>query len=184
MKLDLSLIDNKITDQINLLDQLIHQLELKPVCKFKISNAENEINWERLGHPGIYLFEIQNSTQFKSFDSWSTDFLDRWEHDDYRKKFTPNSRKKRIKAHLNKHIEKWIPIYLGRAHNVGGRVRSHVYLELNKPRGALKLLARTNMYEETFRLSTISLQVVNYNVIVPRIEQLLRDRINPILGRQ
>ena len=39
-------------------------------------------------------------------------------------------------------------------------------------------------YDETFRLSTISLQVVKYNVIMPRIEQLLRDRINPILGRQ
>lgn len=67
---------------------------------------------------------------------------------------------------------------------MGGRVKEHIFKELGKNTFALKLMERTNLKNETFRLSTIKLEVENYDWIVPVIENSLRNRINPIIGRQ
>ena len=45
-------------------------------------------------------------------------------------------------------------------------------------------MARKNLKDETFRLSAIKIEVENYDAIVPRIEWQLRNRINPIIGKQ
>jgi len=40
------------------------------------------------------------------------------------------------------------------------------------------------MSGQRFRLSTIPVEVKNYDLIVPKLEAALRDVHNPILGRQ
>jgi hypothetical protein len=55
---------------------------------------------------------------------------------------------------------------------------------LHKPTFAMKLLARENLKEHTFRLNKIRLDIRNYDAIVPKLESQLRERINPLIGKQ
>jgi hypothetical protein len=48
----------------------------------------------------------------------------------------------------------------------------------------LKLRARTNIYGKLFRVSTIEVDVKNWREILLILEKELREKINPILGRQ
>ncbi len=45
-------------------------------------------------------------------------------------------------------------------------------------------MSRGNLGDETFRLRVLSLRVKNYDSIVPEFEKNLRNRFNPIVGRQ
>jgi hypothetical protein len=48
----------------------------------------------------------------------------------------------------------------------------------------MKLKARENLYCSIFRVSWIPLNVKNYDMIAPAIEVALRNRFNPIIGKQ
>ncbi len=178
-------IDTEITSQIESLSKIINHLQFNEKCQFNLNNQQeiiqNKILTE-LKYPGIYLIEIKNDNEFNSFESWIENFKIKWHDEKYLKKFVPNVKEKRIFAH--KELNDWIPIYIGKSKNIGGRVFEHIYKELEKTTFALKLLARENLYNETFRLSTICINVKNYDVIVPEIEKEMRNRINPILGKQ
>jgi hypothetical protein len=175
-------IDNEINIQLELLSDKVKQIELKEICEFKIDEAADIIPWNDLAYKGIYLLEIKNDKRFTDFDSWIEDFKEAWENMDYRYKYTPNTKKVRIKAH--KELNDWIPIYIGKSLNVGKRIHGHVYKELHKTTFALKLMARKNLKNDTFRLKSIEVNVRNYDSIVPKIEWQLRNRINPIIGKQ
>ena len=93
-----------------------------------------------------------------------------------------NLRKVRINQHTE--LKELIPMYIGKSKQIGGRVRQHIYKELGKPTFALKLNARENMRNKTFRLNVIRVPPENYDWVMPVIEKTLRNRINPIIGRQ
>lgn len=175
-------IDNEINRQLELLKEEVKLIDLQEVCEFKLDEAAEKIPWNDLVYKGIYLFEIKNDERFSDFNSWINDFKETWEGKDYKYKFTPNTRKVRIKAHNE--LKEWIPIYIGKSRNIGQRIREHIFKELHKSTFALKLMARSNLKGNTFRLKVLKVEVKNYDSIVPKIEWQLRDRINPILGKQ
>jgi len=96
---------------------------------------------------------------------------------DIHKEFTPCIKKKRISVHssLTTNLNEWIPLYIGKSKKINRRVEKHIFKELNKTTYALKLKARGNLNDETFKLKTIKLEVTNYDSILPIIEKILRD---------
>jgi hypothetical protein len=107
-----------------------------------------------------------------------------WVTDDYERKHVPNPKKKRVAAHAGKPLPAWLPLYLGKSRDIAGRVLGHLHLKLDQPTNALKLRERSNITGQRFRLSTLRIDVDNYDLIMPRIESALRNLHNPILGRQ
>ena len=75
-------------------------------------------------------------------------------------------------------------IYIGKSKNISKRVYEHIFLELNKKTFAMKLFARENLIDEIFRLSAIRIEIKNYDAIIPIVESELRNRFNPLIGRQ
>ena len=180
--MDFKSIDTEIDRQLRLLNKEVESIVLEDICEFSISEANDKIPFNNMNYKGIYLFEIKNDCRFTDFDSWVANFIDQWEQKKYRYNFTSNIRKVRIAKH--KELPDWIPLYIGKSRNVGKRVYEHIHKELEKRTYALKLKARTNLKDHTFRLKTIEIEVHNYDSILPKIEWQLRNRINPILGKQ
>ena len=176
-------IDQDISSYIDELRLEAKKINLNIVCEFKLDKHNiKEIPWDSFHYPGIYLFEIKNNNRFNDFESWVAHFKEKWMNPKYVKCFTPNLTKKRVKEH--KTLNEWIPIYIGKSKSIEGRVHEHIFKELNKTTFALKLNSRDNLYDETFRLSTINIDLKNYNSLMQLIEWTLRNKINPILGRQ
>jgi hypothetical protein len=170
-------LDQSLTKLFMNFEALANELNFQVICELS-----DDTTIEKQNYPGIYKIDIKNHGIYENVTDWIKWFKDNWEHDDYHRKFTPNTKKKRIAAHSK--LEEWIPLYIGKSNNIAGRVWEHNNLQLEKPTSALKLRERKNMARHTFRLSTICIKVDNYDLIMPRIEQFLRDRHNPILGRQ
>lgn len=170
-------IDQQLTKLFCEFDTIANSLDLPYICDL---SDENTIG--KQDYPGIYKIDINTGDTHKDFNSWIAEFQAEWEHPDFLKKFTPNTKKKRIKCHTN--LAEWIPIYLGKSKKVSSRVLEHINLGLEKTTFALKLKARPTMIARTFRLSTIQLRVENYDLIAPVLEAALRNRFNPIIGKQ
>lgn len=176
-------IDKDISSYIDELKIEANKINFNILCEFKLDkNDIKEIPWETFHYPGVYLFEIKNNNRYDNFESWVSNFKDKWMDSKYIKCFTPNLTKKRVKEH--KTLNEWIPIYIGKSKSVEGRVHEHIFKDLSKTTFALKLNSRDNLYEETFRLSTVNINLRNYNSLMPLVESTLREKINPILGRQ
>ena len=178
----LASIDKELTKQLNLAKSLFDESLLQKICHFKINDRVEDIPWEKLSYPGIYLIEVKNDKSFSSFKDWVTKFQKEWENDLYQEKFTPNLKKKRIDKHNI--LKDWIPLYLGKSKNIYKRVHGHIHLNLENKTYALKLLSRKHLENHVFRLSAMEIKVVNYDTIVPEVERKLRDIINPIIGKQ
>ncbi len=74
--------------------------------------------------PGLYFFSIKN-TNNKAFADWLSWFQPIWEMDYIKKKFTPNTSKKRVNVHLKKNdCTEWIPLYLGKSQNIQSELNS------------------------------------------------------------
>ena len=180
-------LDKTLTSSMQELRSLAKELQFINVVgsEFKLNKKHiSEIEWNSFQYKGLYLFEIKNNGSFNNFSDWINDFQSRWEDEKYLKCFTPNVRKKRIKEHMNKPLPEWIPLYIGKSQKVEGKVHEHIFKELNKTTFALKLNARENLYNETFRIKAIELGLGNYSELMASIESELRDKINPIIGRQ
>lgn len=175
-------IDQEITKQLEFIKRYTEDLYLTEICQFELNEKLENIPWKILSHSGLYLIEVKNNDNFPVFEEWVNDFKFRWEDKDYLRKFTPNFKLKRIKAHTK--LEEWIPLYIGKSKNIKSRLHGHIYKDLNKTTFAMKLLARENMKHETFRISVINLELKNYDSIIPVIENQLRNRINPLIGKQ
>lgn len=180
---EINRIDYEISVVANKLKEVVRNLTFQEICEFKL-NKEHipEIPWGTLNYPGIYLIEIKNNGNSDSFETWVENFKLEWEDKKYLKSFTPNLKKKRILQHSE--LKEWIPIYIGKSKDIEGRIHEHIFKELHKTTFALKLNARENLENQRFRLKTIKCEVENYNMIVPAIEAQLRDRINPLIGKQ
>lgn len=132
---------------------------------------------------GIYQIEIKNTNQFSSFEDWVKHYQELWEEEEKKLNIqsTPNFVSYRIKAH--KELLEWIPLYIGKSMNIGDRVRDHFLKQGNTDTYAMKLKARTKFSKEMFRVSIIKLDVRQYETIVSIAENLLSDRINPLIGK-
>lgn len=147
-----------------------------------IGDIRNEDLINEHDYSGVYLIEVENNTSFNDFQSWFYQFQSAWELPEYKKCWTPNSKKKRIDKHTA--LGQWVPLYIGKSKRVSKRLLTHLNLKLEQPTTSLKLKARTNMNSLNFRFSTIKVDVKNYDIIMPMLEKTLREQINPILGRQ
>lgn len=132
--------------------------------------------------PGIYRIDISTTESACNVSEWIERFRIEWEHDDFKKKFTPNLKKKRIAFHTV--LPEWMPLYLGKSKNVSSRVLEHIHLPLEKTTFALKLKARPEMEKYRLRLHVLPVLVQNYDLIVPALESALRNRFNPLIGKQ
>ena len=176
-------IDSEISKSVGKLEILISELLFTEICNFKLNESHvHEIPWGSLKYSGIYLIEIKNNKKHHSFSSWLEEFRKKWEDEKYHKKWTPSLKKKRAEKHVE--LKEWIPIYIGKSKKIEGRIHEHIFKEIHKTTFALKLNARLNLKNETFRLQTIKCDVKNYDMLVPFIESNLRDKINPIIGKQ
>lgn len=175
-------IDIELTKQFELLNIETQSIKFEEICQFKIHEAAEKIPWNKIVYSGIYLLEIKNDQIFNDFELWIDNFRERWENEKYLKSFTPNIKKKRIRTHSE--LQEWVPVYIGKSKNIGSRIHGHLYTELHKTTFALKLLARENLFNDIFRLQTFKVNVQNYDAIVPQIEWQMRNKINPIIGKQ
>ncbi len=170
-------IDSELSDVLAGLDKTLETLDFE-----LIGDLRNEELIKNHQYSGIYLIEIECTNSDMPFLTWFEEFKTKWEKEAYKKKWTPSIKKKRVKAHNE--LKRWMPIYIGKSRDISGRLLGHLNLRLDQPTTGLKLNARTNMDTENFRVSTIKVEVDNYDIILPIVERTLRDKINPLVGRQ
>jgi hypothetical protein len=177
----MEIIDKKISDlQLELLE-FAQTLKFEESFEFSVSNLEN-IQWSKIECQGLYLIEIKNDLKCNRFNEWANDFCLKWMDPLYVRGWVPNPKKKRLSKHPE--LKDWIPLYIGKSKKINARFHEHIYLKLEQPTTGLKLNARKNIQNEIFRLSYINIPTKNYDMVMPIFENNLRDRINPILGRQ
>lgn len=170
-------IDKSLTSLFQDFNTIAEELSVPFVCDL---NDESTIALQKF--PGIYRIDVSTAGTTREVKQWISDFRSEWEHDDYKKKFTPNLKLKRIAFH--QHLPEWMPLYLGKSKNVGARVLEHISLGLEKTTFALKLKARPSMAARRFRLHALEVRVKNYDLVVPALESALRNRFNPLIGKQ
>lgn len=169
-------LDHQLTALFRGFDAISNELVVPVICELSDERAVGEQRY-----PGIYRIDVDTAGPHNDFESWVAAFQADWEHADFRREFTPNTKKKRIRCHAS--FDEWLPIYLGKSREVAARVLQHINLDLGRTTFALKLKARANMANRRFRLSALRLPVHNYDLIAPALEDALRDRFNPILGK-
>lgn len=174
-------IDEKISAIQVELYEYSKTLEFNELCEFSMTNLEN-IPWEEINCQGLYLIEIKNDLKHNVFSEWANDFCKRWGDERYVKRWVSNPKKMRLVKH--KELGDWIPLYIGKSRKIKKRIHEHIHLKLEQPTTGMKLKARENMQDEIFRISYISMPIQNYDWVMYKLERILRDRINPILGRQ
>lgn len=159
------------------LDQIANGLKMRYVCPLS-----DTAQIAKQKYSGLYRIDVSTAGETGSVEDWIEQFRREWEHDAFKRSFTPNLKKKRIAQH--KKLLEWMPLYLGKASNVASRVHQQINLPLEKTTFALKLNARPIMARRILRLHTLEVPVGNYDVIVPRLEAALRKRFHPLIGKQ
>jgi hypothetical protein len=181
--LDLVKLDNELTVILFELRKIVQETQFNEQFSFILNENISYVEFDKLKWCGIYLIEIKTNSE-NSSSNWITEFTNEWQKPEYEKGFVPNSKAKRIKFHNEPKIQEWFPLYIGKSKNVSNRLKGHLDLKLTQPTTSLKLRERKNMYGNEFRISTIKLDVLNYELIAPQFESGMREKINPILGRQ
>lgn len=174
-------VDKELTDLVANLKNYSKQIVFTEIAEFRIGDEEIDIPYDDINCHGLYLFEIKNQYNFNNFKDWLEDIRTRWEDKRYKFHFTPNFKKKRIKAHSS--FEDYIPFYLGKHTCLKNRIGLHLNMSMKTNTGGMKLLARDNIKDEIFKVSVFKLPVVHYGVISPILERKLRDRFNPLIGQ-
>jgi hypothetical protein len=172
-------LDAELTRVFADFEALAATLEFQEICELVDVETVTQQHY-----PGIYRIDIHTGAAHTSFETWYEWFRREWVTEEYERKHVPNPKKKRVVAHMTKPLPQWMPLYLGKSRDIAGRVLGHIDLKLNQPTTALKLKERRNMAGQRFRLSTLRIEVENYDLIMPQVESALRDHCNPILGRQ
>lgn len=173
-------IDQTLKNQIVKLEEVAKKLQWKVVGEFRVNGDSAILSLDDLGYKGVYMIEVKNDTHPDDFGSWFQSFEGKWVK--YEKNRTPRLIKKRIRSSVKRGA--WIPLYLGKSSNIRSRIDGHLNLKLEQATYALKLNARENLSDYTFRLSTIRLDVDSYDAIMPVVESCLREREQPLIGRQ
>lgn len=170
-------IDETLSSLFAPFEKISSEIELPFIC-----HLSDEQTIAQQKYPGIYRIDVLTKGVESELKPWVDAFRSEWEHEDFKKRFTPNLKEKRIAGH-NKLLE-WMPIYLGKSKNVAGRVLEHINLPLHKTTFALKIKARPSMSARQFRLHAIELRVKNYDILAPALEAALRNRFHPLIGKQ
>ncbi|MDH1603947.1 hypothetical protein [Empedobacter sp. GD03739] len=177
-------LDNKLTALDLDLKAMMDEIQFQEIETFKFEDFSNrELDFKEFNFKGLYMFEIKNNGFFEDINDWKNDFTKRWCDEEFLRRFVPNVRKKRLKE-LTDSNQEWIPLYIGKSRSVGKRIHEHIYKPIEKTTFAMKLKARHNLSYEVFRISAVKIDVNNYNWIVPVLENELRNRLNPIVGKQ
>lgn len=170
-------IDSQLSSLFADFDKIAAELEMPLVCSLSDETAIAKLNYS-----GLYRIDVSTAGGPTEVSAWVDALREEWEHEDFKKSFTPNLKKKRIAQHRT--LPEWMPLYLGKSKKVGMRVLEHINLEMKKTTFALKLKARPGMASRNFRLHALELPVKNYDLIVPALETALRNRFNPLIGKQ
>jgi hypothetical protein len=137
----------------------------------------------RQQYRGVYLIEIKTPGRDDSLAGWIKSFQAQWDHPRFARAFTNTTKQKRIRKH--KRLREWMPLYIGRSQKVGHRVGEHIALPRKARTFAMKLRMRGTFFKRNqFRLRTIKIDTQHYHVWAPILERVLRDKHNPIVGRQ
>ena len=178
-------IDKSVTQILADIEKTTAKIKFTPQFTFTLNGSQNYQQLvDKLKYQGLYLIEIRKPSNQK-FNIWLANFRPLWEDPLYIHSWVPNIKDKRVSVHLKKHkFKDWVPLYIGKSHKISMRIKQHIDLDLGKSLTALKLRARTNIYGNEFRVSTIKTNVKNYNMIIPEVENYLRDKYNPITGKQ
>lgn len=177
-------IDHRLEQIFDSFPNLVSKLDFDGVCELVLPFDTSKLDqYHRLNTKGIYLFEIStaNVARFSDFDSWSKDFLTRWKHPRFEKKFVSNPKNKRLNAHSE--LKEWLPLYIGKSEKVKQRLVEHFDLGFDSRTFAMKLNLRDEFKGEKLRISFMTLNVNNYDIIAPRLEKAMRERFNPIVGQ-
>ncbi|WP_374401529.1 hypothetical protein [Flavobacterium sp.] len=175
--------ETKIEDALkNLSKDIIEYtstLKFKEILEFELKKDTNlyEMLSEVNKVQGIYFFEIKKDKQFVSFD----DFKMKWDKDEIAK--TPRTVKGRIINQEDINFLEWIPFYIGKSENIKKRVLEHFKKPANSTTSALKLEERIHLYGLNLRLSFVEVKTEYYDLVMHKIEQELRKKYNPIVGK-
>ncbi|WP_392471388.1 hypothetical protein ACF3OC_08375 [Sphingobacterium cellulitidis] len=176
---------NEIIDNLDDLDlkfeTYLSSLEFIEAGHFNMSNYEVNIDWSKIKCPGIYMISIH--TDNSDVQVWIKNFKLLWEIEEYKWKFVPNTKKKRINMHLG--TMDYLQLYLGKSQSIFHRVRQHIEAAIDKNTFALKLKMRENIQHVEYKLQYIPLPPSkHYEYICSRAEFYLRNKFNPIIGKQ
>ncbi|MGS2760988.1 hypothetical protein [Sinomicrobium sp. M5D2P9] len=180
-------IDHEISEQLKKLDEIINQQELELLGQFSLGDKEEELKslCKKLNNKkGIYIFEIKRDNSL-GFDEWITEFKNKFrggKDKRYLHQWTPNIVENRLE-NIRKKNEEWVPLYVGKAKNLGKRLETHIFSELGRPPFALKLIGRGNLNEELFRIKYFKIDVINYDLIAAYLEKTIRKNISPLSGK-
>ena len=183
--MELDKIDRAISVQLEALKNQISKDDLKVHHTFKLSELNEEFIIADKEFSGIYFFEIQNNGSYSDYGKWIKQFLKSWNNGKYKGKKIPLLYSGRCEKHNGTlKPDEWIPLYIGKSQKVTHRINQHLFLDIKSGTYAMKLKAHTELAQETFRVSTLEVNVTNYDTIVPVVESVLRDQLNPIVGKQ
>ncbi len=174
-------IDKELSLQINHIKQIADELKFKEIFQFDMGDDLTSLSFESLNFSGIYFFEIQDFQCANNIEAFLSDFKLKWEDYDYKGAFVPNTKQKRLKIHTTP-LE-WVPLYVGKSKNIATRLKGHFFMPLERKTFGMKLSSRRNLLGYRIRVSTIEINVRNYDLIVPQIEVHFREKFNPIIGR-
>jgi hypothetical protein len=178
--INLSAIDDAISLQVTNLAAIAEQLLFKELFTFELSENPPSIPEQVSKKKGIYFFQLKNEDLQQSVIDWAASFKTIWESGNV--VWVPGIKKTRLHAH--KTFGEWVPLYIGKSKNVGGRIYEHINQVRDKTTFSMKLKARANMHGSFLKVSWVPLDVVNYDLIAPALEFMLRNQYNPIVGKQ
>ena len=135
---------------------------------------------------GVYFFELNLESEGlmgKNNFAKVSNFVKSWVDKETIPSYSPSIIHK-IRKLLNDFDGQWLQIYIGKSKNVYKRISEHIDLSAEKKTYAMKLKYRTNLSGMEFRISIIEINVKNYDIIVLYIERSLRNKYNPLIGKQ
>jgi hypothetical protein len=178
---DLEVVLEKLNTKIEKYAKAIDFEKYKEIVNFKLSELNDDIiaNLD-CNEKGIYFFEIKKSDSIKTIEEWKKNFAEKWEEESTCK--SPKIISKRVRK--IKELEEWIPFYLGKSENIQKRIKEHLSLRADSTTYALKLSSRNNLSNETFRIKIFKIDTKYYDLVMGKIEYILREKLNPIVGKQ
>lgn len=194
---ELKKLDERLKIPLKKISMLSMDLKFRLVGEFEIGKPLLKEQLKGLGAKGIYMIKIHKSAaKGKNWESWIKDFEKKWNHFKIvngKKRASPILYKSRIKKH--KILEEWIPLYIGKSKELTlviddkkklsmGRIEQHYNHDAEHGTYSLKLNARKNLSKVRTQLSVIDLDVNEFNTIAPIVESAMRNKLNPIVGKQ
>ncbi len=189
---DLTSIEKDLKALNDKIEELSKSIIFKEIGReFNLNNLDEiKLEIEKLSEKekfkGIYFFEIKRNYEFNDIKKWGQVFERKWKNDTINKApiYSP-SRLENLSKDEKINLEKWIPFYIGKSADLKKRIKEHLYSLLpESTTSALKLNQRKSIQDETFKIKYVEIKTDHYDLLVHKIEHVLRDIYNPIVGKQ